>query len=203
MRVVSALAPLLLAATAAHAASVRRQAAIQCPATDKAGTPFTSSVGDGDLISCSYVGAGACEYVPADGSLSSGSPDCPVGVAQDDPSVTTDAVSSADPAATGTGTDSAPLSSTTDDSGDDDSSTSASAPTSVSAPLSTPKPSATSSGGLAGAPATRSTPAASAPSTSPSSNSNEGTRSVVGVASGAPGVVLALGLLALGMGVLL
>ncbi|KAJ7065773.1 hypothetical protein C8F01DRAFT_1126586 [Mycena amicta] len=61
--------------------------AIQCPPVDKDGTPFVSSNGDANFVRCTYQGAGPCEYFPANGSFSSGSSSCPVGIAQD-PSVT-------------------------------------------------------------------------------------------------------------------
>ncbi|KAJ7235206.1 hypothetical protein C8J57DRAFT_1728717 [Mycena rebaudengoi] len=67
------------------------QLQIQCTPTDDDGTPNTgarpSTGEDSDKIMCIYQGAGACTYFPADGSFSSGSSQCPPGIAQD-PSVT-------------------------------------------------------------------------------------------------------------------
>ncbi|KAK6992969.1 hypothetical protein R3P38DRAFT_2801316 [Favolaschia claudopus] len=85
---------LLLAVSAAPA----KRAEIQCPPQDKNGVAFTSSspaAHDPQFITCVYQGgAGFCTYFPADGSFSSGSSQCPKGIAQD-PSVTTDAPSTA------------------------------------------------------------------------------------------------------------
>ncbi|KAJ7027131.1 hypothetical protein C8F04DRAFT_95865 [Mycena alexandri] len=83
---VSTVAPLLLVACA-QAASIGRRQAIQCADVDKNGTPLTSSEPQDDLVTCTYEGAGPCTYFPANGSFSSGSSDCPAGIAQD-PSVT-------------------------------------------------------------------------------------------------------------------
>ncbi|KAF7319682.1 hypothetical protein MKEN_00749400 [Mycena kentingensis (nom. inval.)] len=66
--------------------------AIDCPATDKDGTALVSSQGQDDFVVCTYEGAGPCSYFPANGSFSSGSSQCPVGIAQD-PSNTTEALS--------------------------------------------------------------------------------------------------------------
>ncbi|KAJ7236784.1 hypothetical protein C8J57DRAFT_1479113 [Mycena rebaudengoi] len=67
------------------------QLQIQCTPTDDDGTPNTGAQPatgeDSDKIMCIYQGAGACTYFPADGSFSSGSSQCPAGIAQD-PSVT-------------------------------------------------------------------------------------------------------------------
>ncbi|KAF7309282.1 hypothetical protein MIND_00298500 [Mycena indigotica] len=68
-------------------------AAIQCAPTDKDGTPLQSSEGEGNFVRCTYEGAGPCEYFPANGSFSSGSSQCPAGIAQDT-SNTTQEVSS-------------------------------------------------------------------------------------------------------------
>ncbi|KAJ7236788.1 hypothetical protein C8J57DRAFT_1479115 [Mycena rebaudengoi] len=63
------------------------QLQIQCTPTDDDGTPNTgarpSTGEDSDKIMCIYQGAGACTYFPADGSFSSGSSQCPAGIAQD------------------------------------------------------------------------------------------------------------------------
>ncbi|KAJ7860091.1 hypothetical protein B0H14DRAFT_3863884 [Mycena olivaceomarginata] len=65
---------------------------------DKNGVRFTSSAPSEygpTFVTCVYQGgAGFCTYFPAHGSFSSGSSDCPQGVAQDS-SVTTDAPSTA------------------------------------------------------------------------------------------------------------
>ncbi|KAJ7455983.1 hypothetical protein B0H11DRAFT_2066500 [Mycena galericulata] len=89
-------ASLLLLAAVAHAAPNARRQAVQCAATDKGGTPLTSSEGTGNFVTCIYGasgGAGQCTYFPANGSFSSGSSQCPAGVPQN-PSATTDALSS-------------------------------------------------------------------------------------------------------------
>ncbi|KAF7291394.1 hypothetical protein MIND_01284000 [Mycena indigotica] len=61
-------------------------AAAKCPAGDKAGSSLASSSVSEDnlgnaLVQCDYPKAGACTYF-TDGSFSSGSSDCPVGVNQ-------------------------------------------------------------------------------------------------------------------------
>jgi hypothetical protein len=79
------------ASLAAAAPRLQRRDEIQCAPADKNGVPFTSSAPSEDdptFVTCVYEGgAGFCTYFPANGSFSSGSSDCPQGVAQD-PSVT-------------------------------------------------------------------------------------------------------------------
>ncbi|KAJ7775921.1 hypothetical protein DFH07DRAFT_798852 [Mycena maculata] len=104
---------LVLAAVARAAPSIHvpRQA-VQCAPTDKGGTPLVSSDGSDNFVTCTYSGAGPCTYFPANGSFSSGSSQCPAGIAQN-PSATTDALSSVGGGATGATTSTAALTATT------------------------------------------------------------------------------------------
>ncbi|KAJ7622232.1 hypothetical protein FB45DRAFT_870445 [Roridomyces roridus] len=91
---------ILLAFFAAQAQAApnvaQRQVAVQCPPSDKGGVALTSSegadAGSPGLVTCTYGttatgGAGPCTFFPANGSFSSGSSQCPAGIAQD-PSAT-------------------------------------------------------------------------------------------------------------------
>ncbi|KAJ7495112.1 hypothetical protein FB451DRAFT_362886 [Mycena latifolia] len=63
---------------------ISRRQSIQCAPADDDGVPLSGSAPSGDFVSCEYDGgAGECTYFPAEGSFSSGSSQCPPGVAQD------------------------------------------------------------------------------------------------------------------------
>ncbi|KAJ7860064.1 hypothetical protein B0H14DRAFT_2745482, partial [Mycena olivaceomarginata] len=161
------------ASLAAAAPRLQRRDEIQCaPRRQKRHPTFVTCVYEG--------GAGFCTYFPANGSFSSGSSDCPQGVAQD-PSVTTDAPSTAgaDPTDPASDPASDPVSTPA---ASDPASDSASEPVSTPAasdPVSTPAvstpvvsskpavstPAASKSSAVGGAPASQSVPA---PSPSPS-----------------------------------
>ncbi|KAJ7710414.1 hypothetical protein B0H17DRAFT_1367 [Mycena rosella] len=169
------LLALALACASVGAAPSRRDDSINCASADDDGTALTGSAPDGTFVSCTYAGAGDCEYF-SDGSFSSGGSSCPKGVAQDAPSSTTDgsasstASTSSDDSTATTSDD--PASSTTSDddstttTSDDDNSTSASAPVSTPPPVSntntnTSKGTPTSSGPtLSGSPSPTSSGAA-------------------------------------------
>ncbi|KAG5643032.1 hypothetical protein DXG03_001644 [Asterophora parasitica] len=62
--------------------SVALASAVDCPPTDKDGGSLTGSEDKGSFVTCSYSKAGPCTYFPVDGSFSSGSSVCPVGLPQ-------------------------------------------------------------------------------------------------------------------------
>ncbi|KAJ7144616.1 hypothetical protein C8R44DRAFT_145610 [Mycena epipterygia] len=102
MHVSTSTSLLLFLAAFAHtlaAPTLQGRQSIQCATADKNGSPLTGSFPTGDFVTCTYAAGEECTYFPADGSFSSGSSDCPKGIAQD-PSATTDAPSSAGAAAT-------------------------------------------------------------------------------------------------------
>lgn len=69
------LATVAVAQAAPSRVNVVRQS-VQCAATDKSGTPLSSSQGGDDLVTCTYGsessgGAGPCQYFPAVRNFSS------------------------------------------------------------------------------------------------------------------------------------
>ncbi|KAJ7495110.1 hypothetical protein FB451DRAFT_362869 [Mycena latifolia] len=198
MRPTALFSMLLLSALSASALPGRRQS-VQCAPADDDGVPLSGSAPSGDFVSCEYDGgAGECTYFPADGSFSSGSSQCPPGVAQD-PSATTDAPST-DDGATSTAPDSAPSStddstpSSTDDVSSTDDATSTT-PEASSAPASTSASTPASTPAASTKPASKTTtPTQTGASTSPSASPSNGAS-----ARTAPGAVLGLAGLALGL----
>ncbi|KAJ6473334.1 hypothetical protein C8R47DRAFT_1199692 [Mycena vitilis] len=182
---------LLLVASCAHAASVgySRRQSVQCAAVDKDGTALTASAGAGDFVSCTYEGAGECEYFPANGSFSSGSSQCPAGIAQD-PSATTDAASSA--GAEPTGTDDGDSDSASATGSDTDTDTDTETETDSDPALSTPNTSSTTP--VISSPAASTPPPVSKTSASGGAASASGSRSASASpsASGQPGGARAL-----------
>ncbi|KAJ7662843.1 hypothetical protein DFH06DRAFT_1296387 [Mycena polygramma] len=200
----STVALLLAASHCAHAASVgsSRRQSVQCAPVDKDGTALTASAGDGDFVSCTYEGAGDCEYFPANGSFSSGSSQCPAGIAQD-PSATTDAPSSAGAEPTGTDDGDSDSASATDSDTETETdsdpplstpNTSSTTPVISTPAASTPPPvSKTSASGGAGSPAS----ASGSASASPSASGQPGGARALGVPLGALLGAVGLGMMAL------
>ncbi|KAJ7627059.1 hypothetical protein FB45DRAFT_920571 [Roridomyces roridus] len=88
---------------------------VKCPATDKQGTALTASSDEGndDFASCTYKGAGECEYFFASGDFSSGSSDCPAGLPQTAETTSTTAVVTPPTQATTSSTPPPPAATTT------------------------------------------------------------------------------------------